>query len=121
MKLDRIKEILLQVKEGLETIDSASLLIHTNMKELYVMGRRKGKEEFNKEDIPTDELISLIQNMDEMTWFTERQINELEQIIINHKGNRDLMANNLHDEQKLELFADAMNRFTLQELESKLA
>lgn len=114
---DRILEIMNQVKEGLETPESASEL----MIKAIDLAFESGKNDFSIEDLQVDELLDAIEKSNELMWFSEEQNKRLEDIVIANQGDTELTAHNLHDEQKLELFKNAFKKYTLRELEIKLA
>ena len=113
----RVEEVLTQFKEG--TIDSATAW--KDIREQLVNAYDFGNDILGNVDDGMDRfsISDIIKELDERKMFSD-DVSVLQTIVLKYMGN-PLIPENLMDELKLKAVSEAMKKYTLTELEKRLA
>jgi hypothetical protein len=114
---DRIEEVFNQFEENVIDRSHAISDLIVIASEAHVDGAAEAEEEFSLENESAEDMITELSDRDMLTQF---EIYDWERIVLKHKCQGALIAENLKDEQKVELFEEAMGKYTLEELEKRL-
>ena len=114
----RIEEINNQLKEGTITAELATEEIKQVLTSAYDLGEENGASSVELDSFSAYDIIAYLD--EDTTTLTKNNFEALQTLLLRHKNDNPLIANNLLDEQKLEILGAAMKKYSLKQLQSLL-
>ena len=115
---ERVLEVYNQLLENTITAKLAKEEVEQVLTTAYDLGEENGASSVELDSFSAYDIIAYLD--EDTTTLTKNNFEALQTLLLRHKSDNPLVANNLLDEQKLEVLGEAMKKYSLKQLQSLL-